>query len=125
MRPKILAVDDSKTVRLLAARALAGFACDVSESTNGYNALFAMEKALPDLLLLDVSMPVMDGVELLDMMRSNDTLKAVPVLMLTSPADHAKLPHLNELGVSGLLQKPFDEAALVAKVRGIVKLQPL
>lgn len=65
MRPIILTVDDAKAVRLLAEKALRPFACHTAEATNGYNALFAMEKALPDLILLDVSMPVMNRLELL------------------------------------------------------------
>ncbi|MFI5337124.1 MAG: two-component system response regulator [Opitutales bacterium] len=124
MRPKILAVDDAKAVRLLAERALRPFACDVSEATNGYNALFAMEKALPDLVLLDVSMPIMGGLELLELMRSNDTLKALPVIMLTSPADHPVMPKISALGVAGTLLKPFNEAALLEKVRSVLTLKP-
>ncbi|MBI2510873.1 MAG: response regulator [Opitutae bacterium] len=109
----ILVVDDAKAVRALAKQALAPLGLAVSEATNGYNALFAMEKSLPDLLLLDVKMPIMDGLELLTMMRSNPTLARVPVVMLTSPADHPILGQLTALGVSAILKKPFDPAALV------------
>ncbi|MDP1579652.1 MAG: response regulator [Candidatus Didemnitutus sp.] len=124
MRLRILTVDDAKAVRLLAERALSPFACETAEATNGFNALYAMEKALPDLVLLDVSMPVMGGLELLEMMRSNDTLRDLPVIMLTSPADHAILGRLAELGISGKLVKPFRPEALVAAVRAVVKLSP-
>jgi len=110
----ILVVDDAKVVRDLAKKALAPLGAAVTEATNGYNALFAMEKSLPDLLVLDVKMPIMDGLELLTMMRSNPTLERVPVVMLTSPADHASLPRIAELGVSAVLQKPFGPEALRA-----------
>lgn len=109
---KILVVDDAKAVRELAKRALAPLAADISEATNGFNALYAMEKSLPDLLVLDVKMPIMDGLELLAMMRTNPTLKRIAVVMLTSPADRAILSQLTELGVSAVLQKPFEPAAL-------------
>ncbi|MDP2139029.1 MAG: response regulator [Candidatus Didemnitutus sp.] len=122
MRPQILTVDDARTVRLIAERALAAYDCDVNEATNGFNALFAMEKVLPDLVLLDVSMPVMGGLELLTMMRSNPALRKIPVLMLTSPADHAVRPQIEELGVSGILMKPFNEVTLVEKIRGVISL---
>ncbi len=121
---RILTVDDAKAVRLLAERVLSTFECDTTESTNGFNALYAMEKALPDLVLLDVSMPVMGGLELLEMMRSNDTLRDIPVIMLTSPADHAILGQLAALGISGQLVKPFREEALLTAIRQVIELRP-
>ena len=123
-RPAILTVDDAKAVRLLAGRALAPFDCDFAEAPNGFNALFAMERALPDLILLDVNMPTMGGLEMLTMMRANPTLRSIPVIMLTSPADHAVLPKLTALGIHGLLQKPFNEAALVEKIYAVLPLKP-
>lgn len=114
MPRSILVVDDAKVVRDLAKQALAPLGAEVAEATNGYNALFAMEKSLPDLLVLDVKMPIMDGLELLTMMRSTPTLQRLPVVMLTSPADHQILGQLTELGVSAILKKPFDPAILRA-----------
>lgn len=122
MRPKILAVDDSKAVRLIAQKTLSAFACDVSEATNGYNALFTMEQALPDLILLDVSMPVMGGVEMLTLLKSKPELQTIPVIMLTSPADHAVIAKIRALGISSMLQKPFTEPALLEKIRGVLTL---
>jgi len=123
MRPKILAVDDAKAVRLLAHKALSAFDCDVSEASNGYNALFTMEEALPNLILLDVNMPVMGGVEMLVLLKSKPALKAIPVIMLTSPADHAVIPKITALGVTGILMKPFNEASLLEKIRGVITLK--
>ena len=125
MRPKILTVDDSKTVRIIAQKALSAFDCDVSEAANGYNALFTMERALPDLILLDVSMPTMGGLEMLTLLKSKPALRAIPVIMLTSPADHAISGQLTALGVSGIVMKPFTEAALIEKIRGVLDLKPL
>jgi len=123
MRPNILTVDDAKAVRLIAQKVLSAFDCDVNEASNGYNALFAMERALPDLILLDVSMPIMGGVELLEMLKSKPELKAIPVIMLTSPADHAAIPKIKQLGVSDILIKPFSEPALLEKIRSVVALK--
>ncbi|MBA4136792.1 MAG: hypothetical protein C0518_05695 [Opitutus sp.] len=109
---KILVVDDAKAVRDLVRRALAPLSADITEATNGFNALYAMEKSLPDVLVLDVKMPIMDGLELLTMMRTNPTLKGILVVMLTSPADHAILARLTELDVSAVVQKPFAPAGL-------------
>jgi len=116
MPRSVLVVDDAKAVRELAKAALRPLGLEVSEATNGYNALFAMEKSQPDVLVLDVKMPIMDGLELLTMMRSTAELADLPVVMLTSPADHTILPKLTELGASALLRKPFKDADLVAAV---------
>lgn len=118
-------MDDSKTVRRLAEQALRDFDCDVSEAANGFNALFAMERTLPDLILLDVNMPTMDGVEMLTLLRSNPELKAIPVIMLTSPADHAVSAQIATLGVSATLMKPFTPADLIARICAVLDLKPL
>ncbi len=125
LRPKILAVDDSKTVRRLAQQVLRDFDCEVSEAANGFKALFAMERILPDLILLDVNMPTMDGLEMLTLLSSKPELKAIPVIMLTSPADHSVSGELAALGVSATLMKPFTPAELIAKIRGVLPLKPV
>jgi CheY-like chemotaxis protein len=124
MRPHILVVDDSKAVRLIAQKALAPFDCDVGEATNGFTALFAMERKLPDLLLLDVSMPTMDGLEMLEMMRANPQLGSLPVIMMVSSTDHKVLPKIVALGVSAQVKKPFTDAALAEAVCAVLKLKP-
>lgn len=125
MRPKILTVDDSKKVRIIAQKALSSFDCDVSEAANGYNALFAMERSLPDLILLDVCMPIMNGLELLTLLKSKPALKRIPVIMLTSPGDHEVSQELTALGINGTVMKPFTATALVEKIRSILDLTPL
>ena len=122
MRPNILTVDDSKAVRIIVPKALSPFDCDVSEASNGYNALFTMERALPDLILLDVSMPIMNGVEMLTLLKSKPELMAISVIMLTSPADHVVVGKIKALGVSGILMKPFNETTLLEKIRSVLVL---
>ncbi|MEI6862018.1 MAG: response regulator [Verrucomicrobiota bacterium] len=125
MRPKILVVDDAKAVRLLARTALAPYDCEISEAANGYNALFLMEKSLPGLILLDVNMPVMDGLELLTLLKSKPALAAIPVIMLTSPADHGVRVQLMALGIHDTVMKPFTAAALAESIRRVLALEPL
>ncbi|HSI07676.1 MAG: two-component system response regulator [Rariglobus sp.] len=123
-RPNILVIDDSKAVRLIAQKALAAFDCDVNDATNGFTGLFAMERVLPDLILLDVAMPTMNGDTMLEMMRSNEQLKDLPVIMMISTTDHKVLPRLTALGVSGMVKKPFTGETLVEAVRSVLKLKP-
>ena len=124
MHPTILTVDDSKGLRLFVQKALSAFACDLHEASNGYNAFFAIERARPDLILLDVSMPVMDGIETLSRLKAAPELSSIPVIMLISPADHAVMGQLTALGSSGTLMKPFNEAALLEKIRSVFNLIP-
>ena len=123
-RPLVLAVDDAKAVRTIVETVLAPFDCNVESAANGYNALFKMETALPDLIILDVNMPIMGGLEMLTMLKSKPELRAIPVIILASPADHAVLPQLKALGLAGLLMKPFTPGALLEVVRSLISLQP-
>ena len=123
-RPQILAVDDAKAVRTIVESVLAPFDCNVDGAANGYNALFMMESALPDLIVLDVNMPIMGGLEMLTMLKSKPELAGIPVIILASPADHAVLPKLKDLGLAGLLMKPFDPAALLEVIRSNIALKP-
>jgi CheY-like chemotaxis protein len=123
MRPKVLAVDDSKAVRNLVNGVLFPFDCDVCEASNGYNALFMMEQSLPNLIILDINMPVMDGVEMLTMLKSKPELQAIPVIMLASPTDHAVMGEIKQLGVNGILLKPFNKAALLEMIRSVLVLE--
>ena len=123
MRPTILTVDDAKAVRDLVERALSSFDCNATAATNGYNAFFAIESARPDLILLDISMPIMGGVETLRRLQGAPELREIPVIMLTSRADHTVVPLLAGMGAKDSLIKPFNEAALLDKIQRIVPLK--
>ena len=124
MRPTILTVDDAKAVRVLVEKVLGSFDCNVTDATNGFNAFFSIESARPDLILLDISMPIMGGVETLRRLKAAPELAAIPVIMLTSRADHTVVPLLPKMGAIGHLMKPFDEPALLEAIRGVLKLKP-
>ncbi len=86
MSIKILTVDDSKTIRLIVAKAFKPFDCMVLEADNGVVGLAVASREKPDVILLDYTMPVMDGFEVLARLRSDPDLKATPVIMLTAEA---------------------------------------
>ena len=71
MHPKILAVDDSKTIRMIVSKAFKTFDCDVFEATNGLEGLSIAGKEKPDVIILDITMPVMDGYEMLNRLRAD------------------------------------------------------
>ena len=98
MRYKVLTVDDSKTVRIIVKKAFKGYDCEIIEAANGVEGLAAAAKETPDLILLDITMPVMDGVELLRQVREDAVHKHLPFVMMTGfPERHAeKEAHENE-----------------------------
>ncbi len=120
----ILVIDDSKAVRLIAKQALAPFDCVVHEATNGFTGLFALERNLAKVLVIDVSMPTMDGLEMLTMLKSHPELSLIPVIMLVSTTDHKVLPKITALGINGMVKKPFTPAELVTAIQAVLPLKP-
>src|SRR5690606_29604241 len=84
MRYKVLTVDDSKTVRIIVKKAFKSYDCEIIEAANGVEGLAAAAKEQPDVILLDITMPVMDGVEMLTKLKADPATKAIPVVMLTA-----------------------------------------
>jgi two-component system cell cycle response regulator len=124
MRHKILTVDDSRTVRLILKKTFKPFDCEIFEATNGVEGLAVAAKVQPALILLDVTMPVMDGVEMLTLLKANPQLKNIPVVMLTAEGGRDKVLDIAKLGVRGYIVKPFKDEAIIEKVGRIIELKP-
>ena len=125
MRYKLLTVDDSKTVRIIVRKAFKGFDCEILEAGNGVEGLAVASKDMPDLILLDVTMPVMDGVEMLTKLKSDPALKGIPVMMLTAEGGRDHVLKIAKIGVRDYLVKPFKEEVLIEKAGRIIDLKPL
>jgi len=125
MRYKILTVDDSKTVRIIVKKAFKTFDCDILEAANGVEGLASASKEAPDLILLDITMPVMDGVEMLTKLKSDPALKAIPVIMLTAEGGRDNVLKIAKIGVRDYIVKPFKEEMLIEKCGRILDLKPL
>ena len=124
MTTKILTVDDSKVVRMIVARALKSFDCQVFEAANGAEALDVARRERPGLVILDVTMPVMTGLEMLSQLRREPDIQSTPVVMLTAESSQENIAQADELGISGYVAKPFKEEQLLEKVRQAVPLEP-
>jgi two-component system cell cycle response regulator len=120
---KILSVDDSRTIRIIVGRAFQSFDCQVVEAVNGEEGLATAAREKPDLIILDVAMPVMDGVTMLTKLKEDPGLKKIPVIMLTAECTPENILHIESLGVHDYLAKPFKEIELVEKAGRIVSLQ--
>jgi len=116
MPTKILSVDDSRTIRLIVAKAFRPYDCTVCEAGNGEEGLAAAQREKPDLIILDVTMPVMDGVTMLTKLKENEELKTIPVIMLTAESGRDNVIHIARLGVRDYLVKPFKEDQLIEKL---------
>ncbi len=125
MRNKILTVDDSKTVRIIVRKAFKAFDCEICEAANGVEGLAVASKEMPDLILLDVTMPVMDGVEMLTKLKSDPQLKNIPVMMLTAEGGREHVLKIAKIGVRDYIVKPFKEEVLIEKAGRIIDLKPL
>ena len=115
-RKRVLVADDNADLRAYLVRLLAP-RYDVEAVDNGREALRAMERAAPDLLVSDIMMPVMNGFELLQALRAHQTLRRVPVILLSARAgEEAKVEGL-EAGADDYLIKPFSARELIARVQ--------
>ncbi|MDB6093971.1 MAG: response regulator receiver protein [Verrucomicrobia bacterium] len=123
MRHKLLTVDDSKTVRIIVRKAFKEFNCDTLEAANGIEGLAIACSQLPDLILLDVTMPVMGGLEMLAKLKADPELQHIPVMLLLAAEGHEQVEKLTQGDVRDYLLKPFKREVLLEKATRIVDLK--
>lgn len=123
MSLKVLSVDDSKTIRMIVKKAFRSYDCDIFEAENGVEGLSIANKEKPDIIVLDITMPVMDGVEMLEKMKGEESLKDIPVIMLTAESGKENVMNIVKLGVNDYIVKPFKGEQLIERVKKIVKLE--
>ncbi|HOM64803.1 MAG TPA: response regulator [Ignavibacteriales bacterium] len=117
---RVLIVDNDKITRLIISRLLKKkLTDDILEAENGLDALEIIEKNKPELIFLDLSMPLMDGIETLEIIRSIDKFKNIPVIILSSNKDREKIAKLLELGISDYIVKPIDLTKAYQKISNL------
>ena len=119
-----LVVDDSAVIRKVARRMLEGLAFTVTEAADGEIALGQCRQALPEAILLDWNMPVMDGYEFLRQLRKLPGGAAPKVIFCTTENDVAHIARALHAGANEYIMKPFDKEILVAKLREVGLLTP-
>lgn len=121
MNRKILLVDDEDDIREVAQMSLemtAGW--DVVTAASGADALRLAQDERPDAILLDVMMPGMDGPATARALKAQDETSGIPVILLTAKVQAADRRRFDDLGVAGVLSKPFDPMELAAQVSGVL-----
>jgi adenylate cyclase len=123
--PRILIVDDSETNRDIILTRLQIHGYEIVQAGDGEEALIAAKRDAPDLILLDVMMPKLDGIEVCRRLKNDPALPFLPIILLTAKADSKDIVAGLEAGADEYLTKPVDQAALVARVRSVLRIKAL
>ena len=118
--PLVMVTDDSVTVRKVTSRLLERAGYEVMTAKDGVDALARLEERQPDLLLLDIEMPRMDGFEVASHVRHDSRLKGIPVIMITSRTGEKHRERAFEIGVDRYMGKPFQEGELLEAIHELL-----
>lgn len=119
--PLVMVVDDSITVRKVTTRLLERYEMEVVAAKDGVDALAQLQETIPDIMLLDVEMPRMDGFELATNMRNDEKLKDIPIIMITSRTGQKHRDRASSIGVNIYMGKPFTESDLMDNIALLTK----
>jgi len=116
----VMVVDDSITVRKVTTRLLERNGFSVLTAKDGVDAMGQLQETIPDLMLLDIEMPRMDGFELATHMRNDERFKHVPIIMITSRTGDKHRERARQIGVNNYLGKPYQENDLLDSIHHII-----
>lgn len=119
-RKKILLADDSATTLMMEQMVLRGQPYEIVTARNGKQALEIAQLEKPDLILLDVIMPVMDGLEACRQLRTNESTRHTPIIMVTTRGEEHSVENGFQSGCSDYVTKPINGNELLAKVRDLL-----
>ena len=113
-------VDDSITVRKVTTRLLERYGFEVVTAKDGVDAVSLLQDRVPDVMLLDIEMPRMDGFELARHVRNDERLRHIPITMITSRTGDKHRERAMQIGVNHYLGKPFQEHELVKTIHNLI-----
>ena len=116
----VLVVDDSVTVRKVTSRFLERQGITAVVAKDGIDAMEILQELTPDLILLDIEMPRMDGFEVATQVRFNNRLRQIPIIMITSRTGEKHRERAFEIGVNDYMGKPFQEKELLDKIQNLL-----
>jgi chemosensory pili system protein ChpA (sensor histidine kinase/response regulator) len=119
--PLVLIVDDSLTIRKVTSRLMTREGYAVETARDGFEALQAVNERLPDVILLDIEMPKMDGFEFAKLMKGDVKTRNIPIIMITSRTAEKHRQRAKELGVDAYLGKPYQEEELLEVIQKALK----
>jgi chemosensory pili system protein ChpA (sensor histidine kinase/response regulator) len=119
--PLVMVVDDSVTVRKVTSRLLERNGMNVLTAKDGVDAIALLQEQRPDIMLLDIEMPRMDGFEVATLIRHDERLKDLPIIMITSRTGEKHRERAMAIGVNDYLGKPYQESLLLESIQHLVK----
>src|SRR5215213_2304212 len=122
---KILVVDDIEANRDILDTRLRAHGYQVLQAADGEEALTLTEEHLPDVILLDIMMPKLDGIEVCRQIKSNPALPFTPIILVTAKSDSKDVVACLEAGADEYLTKPLDQTALVARLKSVLRIKEL
>jgi two-component system, cell cycle response regulator len=122
MNKKVLTIDDSKTLRMIIGKHLTPFGVQMMQAENGEEGIARARESVPDVILLDYNMPVMDGYHTLIELKADPDLKKIPVIMLTTETVQETVLKLVKLGLKDYIAKPFTRDVLLKKLNPLLNL---
>jgi adenylate cyclase len=123
--PRILIVDDNETNRDILMTRLQSHGYELAQAADGEEALAAAKSLLPDLILLDVMMPKLDGIEVCRRLKTDSAMPFTPIILVTAKSDTKDIVAGLNAGADEYLTKPIDQAALVARVNSVLRIKEL
>ena len=120
VKPLVMVVDDSITMRKVTGRVLERHGFEVMTAKDGVDALEKLNERVPDLMLLDIEMPRMDGYELATQMKAEDRLSGVPIVMITSRTGDKHRQRAFDIGVARYIGKPYQEGDLIVQINELL-----
>ncbi|MCB1972917.1 MAG: response regulator [Geminicoccaceae bacterium] len=120
MLKKILTVDDSRTMREMLRHTLADAGFEVVTAEDGADGIRKLRESQPDVVITDINMPVMDGFEFIENVRSSEEYNRVPILVLTTESAPEKKKRAQDAGATGWIVKPFDPEKLTRAVNRVM-----
>lgn len=124
MSKKILSIDDSRMVHMIVSRTLTPLGVEIVTASNGEEGVAMALSEKPDLILLDATMPVMDGLTALGKLKDDAGTSGIPVVMLSADACQENRCRAAELGALNFIDKPFTAETLLNGLKGFIELQP-
>lgn len=119
MSKLILTVDDSASMRMLLKTSLTAQGFEIKSANDGVHGLERMHEVQPDLLITDINMPMMDGLELIEAVRAVEKFRGTPILVLSTELSDDKKARARAAGATGWITKPFDADKLGAAIRRV------
>lgn len=119
MTKTVLTIDDSRTMREMLRMTLSEAGFRVVQAEDGVHGLEVLTTEVPDVIVTDINMPRLDGFGLVEAVRRDDRLLAIPILVLTTESDTEKKNRARRAGATGWIVKPFDPVKLVDAINRV------